>query len=151
MKIWLDDAKCSSDGCNVCRHSRDLRPIPEGYTHASTIQQAKALMLTHDIEEVSLDHDLGACPACLEATIGHPPPYLDEDIAWLEKTGYQSMPNCEHVGTGYQLCVWMADNNIWPEKKPRVHSRNTDCRKRMEGVIDRYFQSAEPSEYDPGL
>jgi hypothetical protein len=34
---------------------------------------------------------------------------------------------------------WMAENNIWPQIKPKVHSMNPAGRLRMERTIDRYF------------
>ena len=44
MKIWLDD----------------LRPAPDGWIHAHSVNEFKAFIKTQGIpEEVSLDHDLG--------------------------------------------------------------------------------------------
>ncbi len=44
MRVWLDD----------------LRPMPDGYTHwAKTADEAIALLQTGEVEEISLDHDLG--------------------------------------------------------------------------------------------
>lgn len=43
MRLWLDD----------------LRPAPDGWTHARTAAEAMALLAHGDVEEVSLDHDLG--------------------------------------------------------------------------------------------
>ena len=43
MKLWLDD----------------VRTPPEGWVWAKTAQEAIDLLLTREIEEISLDHDLG--------------------------------------------------------------------------------------------
>lgn len=43
MKIWLDD----------------IRTPPEGWEWARTAQEAIALLETGNVEEISLDHDLG--------------------------------------------------------------------------------------------
>ena len=39
----------------------DIRPAPRGFTHARTIEEAKALLETGVVAFASLDHDLGAC------------------------------------------------------------------------------------------
>lgn len=44
MKLWLDD----------------LRPIPPGYTHhVKTAEECIELLKSGEVEEISLDHDLG--------------------------------------------------------------------------------------------
>lgn len=43
MKLWVDD----------------IRPAPEGWTHAYTAPGARAYLSTGRVEEISLDHDLG--------------------------------------------------------------------------------------------
>jgi hypothetical protein len=43
MKLWLDD----------------IRPCPEGYTHARSVNEAIRLLEQHECEYASLDHDLG--------------------------------------------------------------------------------------------
>lgn len=113
MKLWLDD----------------IRPAPIGWWHVKTVEEAKTLLLAGNVEVASLDHDLGACEACLNGVSAE---------EWLELNEYQSMPHCSHVGTGYDLCVWMAEHNIWP-KQVQVHSANPVGRERMEGVIERYM------------
>ncbi len=108
----------------------DMRPAPDGYVLAKTIQEAKTILVNERVLFASLDHDLGACKDCLG---GKSPEQ------WLEETAYQSMPHCEHFGTGYDLVCWMEANQIWPESKPRVHSANPAGRARMQAVINRRF------------
>jgi len=103
----------------------------KGWTHVLTIEQAKAALLTGTVVKASLDHDLGCCAGCLN---GMSP---DE---WLEKNNYQSMPHCEHFGTGYNLVCWMEETGIWPKEKPTVHSANSVGRTRMIEVIEKYWK-----------
>ena len=48
-ELWLDDR----------------RPAPSGWTRAYTVAEAQRYLATEEVEEASLDHDLGACEACL--------------------------------------------------------------------------------------
>jgi hypothetical protein len=106
----------------------DIRPAPRGFTHVTTIQEARVLLETGRVAFASLDHDLGACDECAE---GMTP---DE---WLEKHDYESMPNCSHFGTGYDLVRWMAETGHWPTVYwPTVHSANAAGRRRMEQAIE---------------
>ncbi|MBI5544590.1 MAG: hypothetical protein HY901_11920 [Deltaproteobacteria bacterium] len=43
MKLWLDD----------------VRPAPPGWVQARTIEEAQRWLVTGEVEEASLDHDLG--------------------------------------------------------------------------------------------
>jgi hypothetical protein len=97
-----------------------------------TIADAKLQLETGRIRYASLDHDLGACHACMGGLT---------EAEWMDKAQYQTMPHCEHVGTGYQLCVWMAETGHWPAVKPNVHSANVVGRERMIGVIERYWRA----------
>lgn len=125
MNLWLDD----------------YRPAPEGWTHVYNIDAAKAHLLDGQVEYASLDHDLGACGTCMRG--------LSVD-QWMEEHAFESMPNCEHFGTGYDLCLWMAEKGIWPKNKPLVHSANPVGRDRMRGVIERYFVEAESDQEHQG-
>lgn len=100
----------------------DIRMPPDDtWVCARDIGVAKTLLEAGDVAFASLDHDLGACDACQQPD-------------W-----HGVMPHCSHVGTGYDLCLWMAEHNIWPMQKPVVHSMNPVGRDRMRGVIDRYW------------
>lgn len=120
--------------CYVLLWLDDIRPAPEGWLHVRTVAEAQTVLSTGRVLAASLDHDLGACTDCLG---GRTP---DQ---WLEDSAYQSMPNCSHVGTGYELCLWMAEKGIWPKEPPNVHSANPVGRERMQGVIARYFPDGE--------
>jgi NAD+-processing family protein with receiver domain len=112
--LWLDDD----------------RPAPEGWIGVTTIVDAKLHLETGRVDRASLDHDLGACETCMDG--------MDVD-EWLEAHHFRTMPHCKHVGTGYDLCVWMAQTGYWPKEKPTVHSANRVGRRRMNGVIAKYF------------
>lgn len=108
----------------------DMRPCPEGWVLVKTVEEAQHYLKLGIVDHMSLDHDLGACDACLG---GKSP------AEWLTATNFESMPNCDHFGTGYNLCVWMAEHGIWSKQKPTVHSANASGRERMVGVIERYY------------
>ena len=62
MKVWLDD----------------VRSAPEGWTHVTTPEEAIELLRSGNVEEISLDHDLGLTTAERERT-GY------DVLAWLEE------------------------------------------------------------------
>jgi hypothetical protein len=108
----------------------DVRPAPGGWLHVKTVAEAQKAFADYDVQLASLDHDLGACDECSGGLTPE---------EWLETHFFESMPNCTHFGTGYDLCLWMAEHGIWPPVKPTVHSANPVGRDRMRGVIERYF------------
>lgn len=114
MKLWLDD----------------YRTAPDGWRWVKTVADAQLLLATGMVEIASLDHDLGACEACMG---GKTP---DE---WLIETDFRTAPHCTHVGTGYDLCLWIVETGHWPQQKPNVHSQNEVGAARMRAVIDRWF------------
>ena len=92
MKLWLDD----------------IRPAPEGWTRARSVNTAIALMgfYRDNLIDVSLDHDMG-------------------DFS-------------DQGGDGVKLVLWMIENNVWPANRPTIHSMNPVGRKNMEALIERY-------------
>ena len=91
-----------------------------------TVDEAKPYFERDEVEEASLDHDLGACDSCMGGM-------TEED--WLRKTNFTQMPQCEHFGTGYTLVSWMEETGHWPKRSIQVHSRNPAGRARMLQVI----------------
>ena len=102
MKLWLDD----------------FREAPNGWTHVTTVEAAQELLINGNVEEASLDHDLGF-----------------QFDAEGEEIPYDR--------TGYDLVKWMAETGHWPKKKPSVHSMNPAGRQNMKALIDRYFPQEE--------
>ncbi len=54
LNLWLDDIRDPLDYGK------------EGWTWVKTVEEAKSLLLGGEVENASLDHDLGACEVCLE-------------------------------------------------------------------------------------
>lgn len=79
----------------------DIRPAPEGWTWVKTNDQARKHLAGGEITEISMDHDLE---------------FAD--------------PSSSHIETGYDLAVWMVENNLVPEKIV-IHSWNPVGVKRM--------------------
>ena len=92
----------------------DVRnPIIHGYTGfiwVKTAEEAIEYLKKGDVKFASLDHDLGE-----QATLGN----------W--------------VNDGYDVILWMEENNIWPIDGVRVHSLNPVGRKRMEVVVKAHY------------
>lgn len=94
MKLWHDD----------------VRPPPEGWTWAKTNVEALEHLRRGDVDECSLDHDLGA------ENIHHPLKMF--------------MAGNSAYGSGYDLVVAMCDEGIVPPKVT-IHSWNIPGAKRM--------------------
>lgn len=114
INLWLDD----------------IRPAPWGWVHVKTDEEARWYLEKGMVQQMSLDHDLGACPECMGGRTVE---------QWLVETNYQQMPNCPHFGTGYTLVCWMEENDIWSVEKPTVHSANPVGRAKMQVAINRKF------------
>lgn len=99
MKIWHDD----------------IRKPPEGWTWARTNTQAIALFLSHEIEAISLDHDLGL---------------QDED----PDAPAAELGRGTSLHTGYDLVEWMIATHHLPESIT-IHSWNPDGAKRMAAAL----------------
>ena len=69
----------------------DMRTPPEGWVLVKTAREAIELLMTNDVEEISLDHDLGE----EENGSGY------DVINWLEKEVYENnfIPPVIHIHT----------------------------------------------------
>jgi hypothetical protein len=85
-----------------------LKFVGKGWVWAKNYSIAIDYLQMGGIEEVSLDHDLG-----------------DFDALGREYTGYD-------------IVIWMAENDVWPPNGARSHSANPIGRERIEAVIERY-------------
>jgi hypothetical protein len=116
MKLWVDD----------------FRPAPPGWTTAKNAEQALVALLTGDVEEMSLDHDLDDpdCENC-QFACGH-----------VEGRPCQSDCRC-HIENGsvngLSLLKWMNSLGMWPRKKPMVHSANREQAPVMVQFIEHHF------------
>ena len=88
----------------------DIREAPQGWVRAHTPEEVIDFLCLGDVEELSLDHDLGLGSGCAERT-GY------DVLRWLE----------EAVATG----AW-----TFPLPEIRIHSANPVGRRRMEQAID---------------
>ena len=122
MNLWLDD----------------VRPAPEGWVHVKTIEVAKEMILTGEVEDCSIDNDLGTGPMC-EACFEDGCIFRDGDGC----TNGRDLTVCRcHVllPEGYKLVDWMEETGHWPKNKPTVHSKNTVRATYMRRVIDRHYK-----------
>lgn len=123
----------------------DVRPTPEGWIHAFKIEEIKDYLLSGPVAYLSLDHDLGASYLCHDC--------YDLATDWRECSANGCHCKCHlqefiRVPTGYDLCLWMAENDRWPENKPTIHSANPVGRVNMQAVIDRYWhEPGTPKKY----
>lgn len=132
-KMWLDD----------------VRPAPVGWFHVKTVEEAIDFVKNNDVDQMSLDHDLGACKECMSSFIEDQLNGFQsfDDLSfeeiqhlWLTKSKGQAMPHCHHFGSGYTFVCWLEENSkYWPLKKPWVHSANPVGRDRMQQVIDKHY------------
>ncbi len=109
-KLWLDD----------------VRIAPAGWIWAHSVDEAKKLMSSGvRFDEMSLDHDMGLGPPCSECA---------------NRGCYQDCKcHChDNLPTGYDFVKWMGENNLWPPKRPNVHSMNPAGKQNMDEYINRY-------------
>lgn len=103
-KLWFDD----------------IRPAPEGWQWARTVEQAILILRANNVTAISLDHDLGLhhyTEAQIEA---------DEELIFGRGQAEE---------TGLDLVHWMIANNKVPEKIA-VHSWNPDGARRMIATLN---------------
>lgn len=100
MKLWHDD----------------VREAPEGWVWARTNADAKVYLLTNDVDEISMDHDLGYHNVELSDDI-------EERLDQLALAGHS-------LETGFDLVEWMCETGHVPAKIT-IHSWNPDGADRM--------------------
>lgn len=100
----------------------DIRKCPVGWTLARTYDEAIKILKTGKVEEASLDHDLGEQHyiAAVEEALGQ------QDVKYEGKTGYD-------------VVLWMEENNVWPPRGVHVHSYNPVGAARMRTVIGKHY------------
>lgn len=151
MKLWLDDIRPPLDG---------------SWTWAHNYDEAVELLKTGEVEYASLDHDLGDGNRYRLSRDENDDSHLwMEEIFWnlgdpCPKCGSEESPKfnggnplfqCCNITvdeyawslsrkekTGYDVTLWMAENNTWPRDGILVHSWNPVGAERMQGVVDRY-------------
>lgn len=102
----------------------DVRPAPEGWLWARTNDEAKEILRTGKVVEISMDHDLGAQM--------YPLNHIDT-MSMEEFHAYMSQRG-DGPETGEDLARWMAREKIIP-KKITIHSWNPGGAERMAGHL----------------
>jgi hypothetical protein len=102
----------------------DYRDAPDDtWTVVRTVDEAKILLASGQVDEASLDHDMGlTCPE--HGLNGTSAALCGSSCEWP---------------TGYDLVWWMAQTGHWPKQPPIVHSANPCGADNMRAVIRRYF------------
>lgn len=113
----------------------DVRPCPDGWKIARTIEDAKMFLEAGLVDRCSLDHDMGACKPCQDKGL---------DIGDMETPVTTFMHWCPHHEDGTRLVYWMIDTGNWPQQRPVVHSANPVGRLRMQQMIARYWDERVP-------
>jgi hypothetical protein len=83
-----------------------------GFVWVKTAQEAIDLLATGTVRFASLDHDLDT-----DATMGRAP----------------------RERTGYDVVLWMEENDVWPRHGVRVHSMNPSGAAKMRQAIHRKY------------
>ena len=109
----------------------DVRVCPyAGWVTVRTIAEAQRFLATGEVASMSLDHDMGACEACIAAR-------QDMGDMLTPETTFVSW--CPHAEDGSALVRWMIETGHWSKLKPTVHSANPVGAARMRGMIERYW------------
>lgn len=116
MRVWHDD----------------VRPAPDGWVWARTNGQAKYLLMTHEVTEISLDHDLGLHDVEI-------PDDPDKLMDLLYAKG-------EAEETGLDLVRWMLDKGLVPEVVT-IHSWNPPGAQAMAGLLTSHGHSCTVAPY----
>jgi hypothetical protein len=98
----------------------DIRAPYDGWELVKTASECIEALKGGDVEYLSLDHDLGV----------HESSYFSQEH---EFSAGQFWP-----GTGYDVCKWMAENNVWPSRSITLHTANPVGRINMRQLINRY-------------
>lgn len=126
MFLWLDD----------------IRPAPDGWRWAKSVDEAIGLLCSKNVTDASLDHDLGYFKEGEDRTehqLDSPAHYPE----WLFQ--YDNT-----VREGIDLVKWMCEENIWPSETLAVHSANYDGARRMCGLIEQFGPYAQKLSFKQG-
>lgn len=105
VKVWHDD----------------IRPAPEGWVWVRTNAEARRVLTLNDVEEISLDHDLGLDSFTEEQITDDP------ELLFGRGTAFEN---------GLHLVNWMIEQELVP-KKVTIHSWNPDGARYMAIALNR--------------
>lgn len=92
------------------RKSQDIYPNENDWIIARDIEDIKPFLIKGLVANLSLDGDMG----------------LDD--------------NNKDIPGGYELCIWMEENNKWPTERVYIHSMNPVKRQMMLEIITKHYQ-----------
>lgn len=118
MRLWLDDVRDPKLNGAI------------GFDWAKDYGEAITYLQTGEVTFASLDHDIGACKECTDAM------FHVGDMKSPETTFFN---RCPHAKSGYDVVLWMEQNDVWPPDGVRVHSMNPVGKQRMEQVINAHY------------
>lgn len=95
----------------------DIRPAPDGWTLVKDFDECVAA-LQNGCDYLSLDHDLA-------------------EEHYVESTGYMGQP-VYRERTGYDVCLWMVQNQVWPRISITLHTANPVGRRAMRQLLVRH-------------
>lgn len=104
----------------------DVRPAPHGWVWVQNNNDAKLILANVEVDEISMDHDLGAVP------------YGEAGImarGWDEDNGYL-------------LAQWMCQKGCVPPKVT-VHSWNPVGAEKMVGLLEQYAKAVREMSVFP--
>ncbi len=107
----------------------DMRKPPSGWYLSTSVAETIRLLEQGVIDKLSLDHDLGACEVCMQGKS------IEQ---WMIEDNFESMPNCEHVGTGYDVLLWIEEEVYTRGFGPpdiNIHTANPVARTKMEAAL----------------
>lgn len=98
----------------------DIRYPADGWELVKTYWECIEALKQGDVDYLSLDHDLG----------------IHESSYYLQEHEFSAGRFWPH--TGYDVCKWMVENNVWPKISITLHSANPVGRNNMRQLIMRY-------------
>jgi hypothetical protein len=99
VRLWLDD----------------LRSPPEGWVAVDSVNEAVKVLLSCDVVEAALDHDLSFSTT-------------DESPSAVRQNGMH-------------LLVWMKETGNWPRRRPAVHTSDECKGREMREFITAHFRA----------
>ena len=107
------------------------------WTWVKTYDEAIEALKSGTVEFASLDHDLAD-------------EHYIKYFAWLENGGDGSdfsTADCKEK-TGYDVLVWMKENNVWPSAGVRIHTMNTVRKPVMLSMVYEHYGKTFQYQYE---
>ena len=98
----------------------DIRYPPEPWELVRTYRECLEALQMGNVDYLSLDHDLG----------------IHESSYYMQEHEFSAGQFWPY--TGYDVCKWMVEHNIWPSVSITLHTANPVGRINMRQLINRY-------------